>query len=120
MSVTISKQFYFEAAHSLPHLHEGHKCRRLHGHSYGVRIHVKGELDPTLHWVMDFADISAAWDKVFKKLDHTNLNDVLPVPSTAENIAIWIYRELSADLPMIYAVDVQETPHSNARYQPES
>ncbi|HEX7340222.1 MAG TPA: 6-carboxytetrahydropterin synthase, partial [Rhodanobacteraceae bacterium] len=38
----ISKQFTFEAAHRLPHVPEGHKCGRLHGHSFVVEVHVSG------------------------------------------------------------------------------
>ena len=119
MTVTISKQFSFEAAHSLAYLPPTHKCHHLHGHGYGVTVHVKGKLDPALHWVVDYADISAAWEPVFKKLDHKNLNEVLPMPTTAENLAIWIYDQLRPALPQLYAVDVQETATSNARYQPE-
>ena len=52
----IWKDFTFEAAHRLPNLPEGHKCTRLHGHSYRVRIYVEGDLDPELEWVVDFAD----------------------------------------------------------------
>ena len=118
MTVTISKQFYFEAAHSLPYLPTQHKCHHIHGHSYGVRVYVAGDIDPRLHWVVDYADISAAWEPVFQKLDHKNLNDVLPMPSTAENIAIWIYNQLLPKLPKLHAIEVQETHHSNARYQP--
>lgn len=117
MTVSISKQFHFEAAHSLPHLPGDHKCRQLHGHSYGVRLHVRGVVDPVLHWVVDYTDISRAWEPLFKQLDHQNLNQILPMPTTAENIAIWIYHQLLPTLPQLYAVEVQETHNTNARYE---
>ena len=53
MAMEIFKEFSFEAAHRLPHVPEGHKCARLHGHSFRVAVHVRGPLDPTLGWVMD-------------------------------------------------------------------
>ena len=51
----IFKDFTFEAAHRLPNLPPEHKCSRLHGHSFHVRLSVEGDLDPHLGWVMDFA-----------------------------------------------------------------
>jgi 6-pyruvoyltetrahydropterin/6-carboxytetrahydropterin synthase len=57
----IFKEFTIEAAHWLPNVPEGHKCRRLHGHSFHIAIHVSGPLDPQLGWVMDFAEIKAAF-----------------------------------------------------------
>ena len=57
----IFKVFTLEAAHRLPHVPAGHKCARLHGHSFRVEIHVSGPVDPHSGWVMDFADIKAAF-----------------------------------------------------------
>ncbi|MFP3499961.1 6-carboxytetrahydropterin synthase, partial [Pseudomonas sp. SIMBA_059] len=42
----IFKEFTFESAHRLPHVPEGHKCGRLHGHSFKVGLHLTGPLDP--------------------------------------------------------------------------
>ena len=52
----IYKDFTFEAAHRLPNVPEGHKCSRLHGHSYRVSIHIEGPIGETSGWVADFAD----------------------------------------------------------------
>jgi 6-pyruvoyl tetrahydropterin synthase/QueD family protein len=59
-NMEVWKELWFEAAHLLPNLPEGHKCRRLHGHSYRVRVYVSGDPDPRLGWVIDFADIKRA------------------------------------------------------------
>ena len=61
MQMELRKTFQFEAAHLLPHLPRSHKCRRLHGHSFKVEIAVYGRCDPKLGWLMDYADLSAAF-----------------------------------------------------------
>ncbi|GIV82556.1 MAG: 6-carboxy-5,6,7,8-tetrahydropterin synthase [Anaerolineae bacterium] len=105
----VRKRFRFEAAHSLPHLPDGHKCKRLHGHSYAVDVCVRGELDDR-GFVVDYAEISAATDPIIQRLDHQNINDLLDCLSTAENLARWIYEELrSTGLP-VAQVMVYETP----------
>lgn len=111
----IFKEFRFEAAHRLPHVPPGHKCARLHGHSYRVRIWVKGELDPELGWVMDFSDIQAAFAPLYQQLDHYYLNDIRGLDNpTSENLARWIWQRL--DLPGLSAVEVMETCTSGCRY----
>ena len=106
----IWKQFSFEAAHLLPHLPDDHKCKRLHGHSYRVRIHVEGDLDPDLGWVMDFDDIRTAFEPILAQLDHTYLNDIPGLENpTAENIARWIWTRLAPRLSILSKVEVSET-----------
>ena len=72
----LRKTFQFEAAHLLPHLPKSHKCRRLHGHSFKVEIVVAGECDAKLGWLMDYADITAAFKPIWEKLDHRYLNEI--------------------------------------------
>jgi queuosine biosynthesis protein QueD len=76
MKMELRKSFQFEAAHLLPLLPKGHKCRRLHGHSFSVEVVVAGECDPKLGWLMDYADISAAFKPIWEKLDHYYLNEI--------------------------------------------
>lgn len=114
MKFTVSKQFSFEAAHSLPYLPVGHKCRNVHGHSYVVEIFCTGPLDER-GFVLDFAELSAAVKPLVKRLDHQFLNDVLPVATTAENLGAWIMEQLIPVLPTISRVDVRETARSCAR-----
>lgn len=114
MKYTVSKRFAFEAAHSLPHLPEGHKCRNLHGHSYVVEIHCAGPLDKR-GFVIDYADISTAMKPVIERLDHHNLNEILPCHTTAENLGAWIMEQLSAINPV--RVDVYETAKTCVRVE---
>lgn len=72
----IFKEFTLEAAHLLPDVPDGHKCRRLHGHSFRIEVHVAGPLNPTTGWIMDFADIKAAFQPIHDQLDHRYLNDI--------------------------------------------
>lgn len=116
MKFTVSKRFSFEAAHSLPHLPIGHKCRNVHGHSYLVEIFCTGPLDAR-GFVVDFAEISDAMKPVLARLDHQFLNDILPGPSTAENLGAWIMEQLLPSLPSLSRVDVHETARTCARVE---
>lgn len=112
----IHKVFQIEAAHRLPHVPAGHKCARLHGHSFRIELHVEGEPDPALGWVMDFADVKAAFAPLFEQLDHRYLNEVEGLENpTSEVLARWIFRRLEASLPGLDAVVVHETCTSAAR-----
>ena len=114
----IWKEFGFEAAHRLPHVPEGHQCARLHGHSFKVAVHVRGPLDPTLGWVMDFADLKAAWRPLHDALDHRYLNEIPGLENpTSEVLARWIWDRLSATLPGLCEVVVRETCTSGCRYR---
>jgi 6-pyruvoyltetrahydropterin/6-carboxytetrahydropterin synthase len=116
----LRKTFQFEAAHRLPRLPESHKCNRLHGHSFQVEIAVIGECDPRLGWVMDYADISAAFKPLWKKLDHYYLNQVPGLENpTSENIAIWIWNRLKPKLPLLAEVVVAETCTARCVYRGE-
>ena len=113
----IFKEFRFEAAHRLPSVPAGHKCGRLHGHSYRVRVYVVGPVDPGSGWIMDFADLSAAWAPVGEALDHYYLNDVEGLSNpTSENLARWIWCRLVGALAGLSAVSVRETCTSGCVY----
>lgn len=106
----IFKEFTFEAAHHLPNTPEGHKCKRLHGHSFRVGIYVSGDVDDVTGWVMDFADVKAAFNPILKRLDHYYLNEIPGLENpTSENIARWIWGELKPVLPLLSRVEVRET-----------
>ncbi len=104
------KDFNFEAAHQLTKVPVGHQCGRIHGHSYKVRIHCKGTLDPERDWVVDYAEIAKATRPIIDSLDHTFLNDHLDFETTAENISWWITQKVKVGLPSLYAVELFETP----------
>lgn len=106
----ISKTFRIEAAHRLPNLPPEHKCSRLHGHSFRIEVHVDGPVDPHLGWVMDFADLKAAFKPLYDMLDHHYLNDVPGLDNpTSENLARWVWNRLKPALPLLSAVTVHET-----------
>ena len=116
----IWKDCTFEAAHRLPNVPEGHRCARLHGHSFKARIYVDGPLDPELAWVVDFADIKASFKALEKQLDHHYLNDVEGLENpTSENIAIWIWDRLQARLPQLSKIVVSETCTTGCIYRGE-
>ena len=114
----IYKVFTIEAAHRLPNLPESHKCYRLHGHSFKIEVHVKGEVDQNTGWIMDFADISAAFKPLFERLDHHYLNEIEGLENpTSENLARWIWRQLQPALPLLSSVVVQETCTAGCIYE---
>jgi 6-pyruvoyltetrahydropterin/6-carboxytetrahydropterin synthase len=115
----IFKEFTFEAAHRLPRVPEGHKCGRLHGHSYRVEVHVGGPVDPDRGWVTDFACIAEVFAPVHDALDHRFLNDIGGLENpTSENLARWIWERLRPALPL-RGIVVRETCTSGCIYQGE-
>ena len=116
----IFKEFSIEAAHWLPNVPEGHKCRRLHGHSFRIEIHVAGPIDTHLGWVMDFAAIKRACSDIEGHLDHRCLNDIEGLENpTSENLARWIWDKLHPGLPALSKIVVRETCTSGCIYQGE-
>lgn len=116
----VFKEFRFEAAHRLPHVPEGHKCGRLHGHSFRVEVHVRGKIDPTAGWVLDFADIKAAFRPIHDQLDHRYLNEINGLENpTSEVLARWIWQRLQPTLPSLSRLVVRETCTSGCIYEGE-
>jgi len=116
----IFREFGFEAAHRLPNVPEGHKCARLHGHSFRVAVHVRGDVDPRLGWVMDFAEIKAACKPLIARLDHYYLNEIEGLENpTSEVLARWIWARLKPSLPALSRIVVRETCTSGCSYSGE-
>ena len=114
----IYKDFTFEAAHLLPHVPEGHKCGRLHGHSFFVRIVVSGEPDPHTGWIIDFSEIKAVFKPIYDRLDHYYLNDIPGLENpTSEQLARWIWQQLKPELPALCRIEIRETCTSGCIYQ---
>jgi 6-pyruvoyltetrahydropterin/6-carboxytetrahydropterin synthase len=115
----IFREFTFEAAHRLPFVPDGHKCARLHGHSYRFEVHVRGDVGADTGWVMDFGDISKAVRPVVDELDHRYLNELPGLENpTSEVLACWIWRRLADRLPLS-ALVVRETCTSGCVYRGE-
>lgn len=114
----IYKEFHFEAAHRLPNVPAGHKCSRLHGHSFLVRLTVSGDAPEPSGWVMDFSELKARFKPVLEQLDHYYLNDIPGLDNpTSENISRWIWAQLKPELPQLTAVEIKETCSSGCIYR---
>ncbi len=117
-TVTLVKEFTFEAAHRLPNVPPENKCRRLHGHSYGVEIHVTGEVDPEKGWLIDYADIKKAAGPVIERLNHGYLNEIEDLENpTSERIAAWIWERVAPSLPGLSLIVIHETSSSRCLYK---
>ena len=115
--VRLCRKFAFEAAHRLPYAPEGHKCRRLHGHSFQVEVICEGPVDPKTGWLIDFADIKRAFEPLHERLDHNYLNEIEGLENpTAEKLADWIWKRLKPCLPLLVEVVISETCTASCRY----
>jgi 6-pyruvoyltetrahydropterin/6-carboxytetrahydropterin synthase len=114
---TISKQFTFSASHQLDHLPASHPCARLHGHNYTVEIVLRSTSLDERDFVLDYNELRVFNDWIMTTFDHHHLNDVLPVPPTAENIARHLYKWAKEHWPVVTAVKVSETSKTWAIYE---
>lgn len=114
----IYKDFTFDAAHFLPAVDDGHKCKRLHGHTYRLRLWCSGPANDR-GWVIDYADIATAVRPVLDALDHRLLNDIPGLENpTTENLAPWIYARLKPALPPLTRVEVAESSTTGCAFEP--
>jgi len=114
----LSKIFTFDASHNLINLPEGHKCAKLHGHTFKLIVTVKGEVDPENGWVIDYSDIQKMVSPVIDILDHAYLNDIDGLTNpTSENIALFVWKSLETELPMLESIEIQETATSSCLYR---
>ena len=114
----ISKEFHFSASHRLDHLPADHQCARLHGHNYVVVVELASDQLNSDGFVRDYHELSFLKAYIDEVFDHRHLNDVLSVPSTAENMARHFYDWCKARWPETAAVRVSETPKTWAEYRP--
>lgn len=114
----IGKTFTFDAAHHLGGLPQEHKCSRRHGHTYRVTLHLEAPAVDDVGFVVDYGELRPVKDWVDHVLDHRDLNDVLPVNPTAENLARWVYERWAGQYPTLRAVTVKETEATYAEYSP--
>jgi len=119
-AMTIYKQFTFDAAHFLPNVPVGHKCRAMHGHTYQLCIYISGPVDEKAGWVVDFGDVKAICKPVIDRLDHALLNDIPGLENpTAENVARWLWQHFKTGLPGLQKIELKETPTSGVIYNGE-
>ncbi|HAR95392.1 MAG TPA: 6-carboxytetrahydropterin synthase QueD [Deltaproteobacteria bacterium] len=118
--MVIFKVFNIDVAHRLPHVPPGHKCANRHGHTFRIEVHVQGAVGPRTGWVVDFAEISSAFQPLYEELDHTYLNDIEGLENpTSENLCKWIWHRLHPSLPGLCKIIVQESPGSGCIYEGE-
>jgi 6-pyruvoyltetrahydropterin/6-carboxytetrahydropterin synthase len=104
----------------LPNVPEGHKCARLHGHSFRIELHLSGPVGERSGWIMDFADVRRAFQPIFDQLDHHYLNEVPGLENpTSEHLARWIWDRSKPELPLLCKVVVHETCTSGCEYAGE-
>jgi 6-pyruvoyltetrahydropterin/6-carboxytetrahydropterin synthase len=116
--VRLVHEFRFEAAHRLPNVPDGHKCARLHGHSFKVEIAIAGEVDPKTGWLIDFARLHELWMPLWEKLDHRYLNEVEGLSNpTSEVLAKWIWDRIRPHLPELDQVTLWETCEARCEYR---
>ena len=114
----VYKEFTFESAHRLPNVPDGHKCAKLHGHSYWVKVTIDGPVGSETGWVQDFADLKCAFKPLEDQLDHNYLNEIPGLENpTSEVLSIWIWDRLLPELPLLAAVEVKETSSSGCIYR---
>jgi 6-pyruvoyltetrahydropterin/6-carboxytetrahydropterin synthase len=117
VKVRLARDFTFEAAHHLPLAPEGHKCRRLHGHSFRVEISVEGEVDSATGWLLDYGTIREIVEPVRARLDHYCLNDIEGLENpTSENLCRWIWERLEPNLPSLARIVIHETCEVRCEY----
>ncbi len=118
MTIHLSKSFHFEAAHDLPTFPEGHKCRRLHGHSFRFDVLVEGEVDPAKGYLIDYGQIKQLVNPLVDQLDHRYLNDIPGLQNpTSEMLARWLWDRIKPALPLLAAIIVHETCTSTCEYR---
>ena len=92
----LSKQFRFEAAHTLDRTIDVEPSRRIHGHSYRAEVTVRGDADPDSGMVIDLGHFERALETARDGLDHRFLDEVPDLgPATMENLSTWIWRKLA-------------------------
>jgi 6-pyruvoyltetrahydropterin/6-carboxytetrahydropterin synthase len=118
MQVRLVHEFRFEAAHRLPNVPPGHKCARLHGHSFRVELAIEGPVNPKTGWFMDFGDLYRIWEPVHDTLDHHYLNDVPGLENpTSEVLSAWIWEKLKPVVPSLRRVTLFETCEARCEYE---
>jgi 6-pyruvoyltetrahydropterin/6-carboxytetrahydropterin synthase len=114
----ITRGYRVEAAHFLTGVPPEHKCSRMHGHHYHIKVTVDGPIDPVTGMVIDYWDIDKVVWPVLERLDHQCINDAIDNP-TGELIAVWLGGQIS-ELPGLTQVEVFETPDCSAIWEAPS
>ena len=114
----IYKKFVFDSAHFLPNVPEGHKCKNMHGHTYGLTVFIEDRIKQPEGWLVDYADLKAIVKPVLDKLDHHCLNDIPGLENpTSEILAVWLWSQLKPNLPELKRIELNETATAGVIYE---
>ena len=103
----LSKQFRFEAAHTLQRGIDAEPCRRIHGHSYRAEITVRGTADPATGMLVDRGLFERALEEAQDGLDHRFLDEINDLgPATLENLSVWVWHKLAPVCPGLARVTI--------------
>ena len=112
----IRKEFSFSASHQLNGLPEDHPCSRLHGHNYVVTVELKSVGLNEIGFIRDYRALEPIKKFIDSHFDHQHLNEQMLLNPTAENIAAYLFDMFKPMYPELCAVEVSETPKTNAVY----
>lgn len=113
----LKTHYQIESARFLPHLPEGHPCKRVHGHSFKIILTLRGALQPQVGWVQDYHEIDHIMKPLLDTIDHRLLNEVTGLENpTSELLAKWIYDHVVIKLPLLKLVTVMETSTTECSY----
>ena len=103
----LSKQFRFDAAHTLERTIATESSRRIHGHSYRAEVTICGVPDKASGMLMDLGLLERALDETRNALDHRLLDEINDLgPATMENLCAWIWRRLAPAVPALARVTI--------------
>jgi 6-pyruvoyltetrahydropterin/6-carboxytetrahydropterin synthase len=118
MNVELVREYRFEAAHRLPKVPPGHKCARLHGHSFKIELEVRGAVDEATGWFIDYGVLDERMRPILDRLDHHYLNEIEGLENpTSELLARWLWLQIAADVPALSAITVHETCDARCVYR---
>tara|TARA_B100000131_G_scaffold314432_1_gene351251 strand:+ start:787 stop:1143 length:357 start_codon:yes stop_codon:yes gene_type:complete len=105
----VYREYYINSARFLPNLESSHICSNLHGHTYNIKVSVKGDVNPKSGFVIDAFEIDNHFEKVYKEIDHKLLNEIKGLENpTSENICIFVWSRLVKYIPNLYEIEIKE------------
>ena len=111
----IWKEQRFEGALALRRAPQGDPRRRLHGHSYLVRLHLCAPLDEVMGWTVDYGDVKGLFKPIYQALDHHRLDELPQLPDADPgSLTDWIRERLMVRLPQLDRIDLYEMPGCGA------
>ena len=117
----VFRTFRFHAARYLPNLDDSHICKKMHGHTFNLAIHIKGKINSKDGFIMDFFDIDKIVNKcIISKIDHKVLNDISQLENpTSEYLCQWIWNSLYGELNGLFKVVLSEDHGTGIVYRGE-